>query len=446
MKKEDMRKKDSDVELVENVAALAEMAEKDGATSRVFFAGRVLKAGLIPLSDLLTLVVRPGSQKREYVRFTKEWPMAFKAASRVHRVPRYLCCALAGVLDGVMYLGTDEVRWSPLKPGERRKPVYPETEEATCGSTCHDLQERDLRLSRALNPIKSRRQRMIATLGKTMYDSRHTGEDLTVEDHLDLPKFVTSINLPYQKFEVRQDAADAVERAGRVIKAHSEGRKVVDEAGASMLLRVNYHANEGAWLNEMFTELAPLTGMYRLHDGRVEGRPEVPAGYDGDSEDVEGTKCLPLPVDLQICENPADAVNKQLDRLFVNQTRYIRFEPTVGKNWQLVREGQPLWLPLNTPKKMWSPAELAALPHYDDLCRLAALATVKEEGKLAYALIDVAIGHMTWVDLDSAPRVQLVRHVAGLCHYSNGIRCNLARLDIEAHLKTNRARPVVKTS
>lgn len=437
MKKQDgRRKRDNDVELLEGVAALAEMAEKDGATSRVFFAGRVLKAGLIPLSDLLTLVVRPGSHKREYARFTKEWPMAFKVAARDHRVPRYLCVALAGVLDGVMYLGTDEIRWSPLKPGEQRKPVYPETEGASCGATCHDLQERDLRLARALNPTKSRRQRMSAMLGKTMYDPRHAGVDLKVEEYLQLPSFLMSINLPYQKFKVRQDATDAVERAERAIKAHSEGHRVVDESGASMLLAVLKHANTGTWLD---ADTAPYTGMYALMpDGQIEGRHEAPAGYDGASEDVEGTKCLPV-IERDAFENPTDSVNTQLDKLFIGGNRYVRFEPTVGKDWTLVRQNQPLWRPLHTPLKVWTPAEMVAHPHYADLCLLAALATTETRGKLAYASLDLAIGSTAWVDLDSAPRVQLVRHVAELCHYSNGIRCNLARLDIEAHLKTNRA-------
>jgi len=453
---EGRQNRDNSVELLEGVVTLAEMAEKDGTTSRVFFAGRVAKSGRIPISDLITLVVRPGSHKREYVRFTKEWPKAFKVAARESRVPRYLCVAPAGVLDGVMYLGTDEIRWTPLKPGEQRKPVHPTAEEATCGSTCHDLQERDLRLARALRPSISRRQRMIAMLGKTMYDPKHFDrEDLVVEDHLQLPEFLVSINLPYQKFKLRQDATDAVERAERVIKAHAEGRKVVDEAGASMLLLVNWHANEGAWLNDMFSEAAFFTGMYRLHNGKIECRKEVPAGFEGDFEDIKGTedgsglihthRCEPEKYKTY-CENPADSVNKQLDKLFVGPNSYIKFEPTIGKDWTLVREGQPLWLPHNTPRKMWAPAELAALPHYHDLCRLAALATVKEEGKLAYASMDVAIGATAWVDLDSAPRVQLVRHVAALCHYSNGIRCNLARLDIEAHLRSYRAKAVGQPS
>jgi hypothetical protein len=442
------RRLDNDVEQLVGVATLAETAEKDGAISRVFFAGRVLKAGIIPISDLHTLIVRPGSHKREYVRFTNEWPKEHKVAARVHRVPRYLCVAPAGVLDGVMYLGTDEVRWSPLRPGEQRKPVHPEAEGASCGSTCHDLQERNLRLARALNPAKSRRQRMWAMLGRTMYDLKHfPPDDLVVEDSLQLPDFKMSINLPYQKFKMRQDATDAVDRAERVIKAHSKGLKVVEEAGASILLKVNFHANEGAWLNDLFTEQALFTGMYRLgKDGRIECRKELPVGHEEDFVAIIGTD-NGKPVELRCvqvkhqtyCENPSDSVNKQLDRLFIGPNGYIKFVPTVGKDWELVREGQPLWLPLNTPKKMWSPAELVALPHYNDLCRLAALATVKEEGKLAYASIDVVIGHAAWVDLDSAPRVQLVRHVAGLCHYSNGIRCNLARLDIEAHLRMNRA-------
>ena len=276
---------------------------------------------------------------------------------------------------------------------------------------------------------------MTVMLGRMMYDPSNE-DNLTVEDHLQLPSFPMSVNLPYQKFKVRQDATDVVERAERAIKAHSEGFKVVDESGASVLLAVLSHANTGTWLD---ADTAPYTGMYSLMpDGAIEGRHEAPAGYDGDSEDVEGTKCLPV-IERDSFENPTDSVNTQLDKLFVGSNRYIRFEPTVGKDWTLVRQNQPLWRPLHTPVKVWTPAEMVAHPRYADLCLLAALATTEIRGKLAYAALDLVVGSAAWVDLDSAPKVQLVRHVAGLCHYSNGIRCNLARLDIEAHLRSHRA-------
>jgi hypothetical protein len=448
MKKNSARAgKNDDVEVLKSIATLAELAEKDGANSRVFFAGLTMRSGIIPIADLLTLVIRPGSHKREYDRFSKNWPMAFEVAARVSRVPRYLGVALAGVLDGVMYLGTDEIRWSPLKPGEQRKPLYPEAEGACPGATCHDLMERDLRRARALHPGKSRRQRMTALLMRVMFDPKVCGEDLEPTSHLEPPKFLSSITLPYQKFRIRQDATDAVARAEHVIEAHSAGKRGVNESGANMLLRVNYHANEGAWLNELFTEQALFTGMFRLQaNGKIECRKEVPVGYEGDVENIKGLigenitdRPCELVAETTYCEDPTDKVNEQLDKLFAGPSHHVRFEPTVGKEWALIREGQPLWLPLGTPKKLWTPAELAAHPRYFDLCLLAALATVKMQGKMAYALFSVAIGSAAWADLDSVPRVQLIRQVAGLCHYSNGIRCDLSRLDIEAHLKTNRA-------
>lgn len=427
------------MDLLEGVSALVEKADRDHSACRVFFAGKAARTGIIPLSDLLVVVVKPGGKRREYNRFTKEWPNEFKVAGKIMKSPRYLCSAIAGVLDGVLYVGTDEVRWTPAVPREKRKPVPVDSEGAVCGCTRHDLHERDIRKVGALNPIRMARHRLLLVLGRAAYDPKVCGEELEIQDQLVTPMFLASVNLPYQKFRLRPDAADAVDRARHVLKALSHGHCVTDETGASVLLRVLKHANEGVWLQDAYgVERAPYTGMYRLGDksGNVFGYHEAPHGYDGDTEDVEGTKCLP-----QVDEfpDPSEAINDVLDQHFARGNRFVRFEPTVGKEWTMIRQGQPLWLPRNTPCKAWSPVEIAEHPQYEDLCLLAALATVEKRGKLTYADFNLVVGSAVWVDLDTAPRVQLVAGLAGLCHYSNGVRCNFSRLDIEAHIRTLRA-------
>lgn len=443
MAKRKPRRRPGDAELLESAALLAESAEKDGSASRIFFAGRNARSGVIPIADLLVIIIRHGLRCRDYTRFTKEWPREFKAVTRVTRLPRFLCSAPAGVLDGVLYLGTDEIRWTPIKSGEQRKPVPPGTEGCMPGATAHDLHERDLRRARSLNPVRIVWHRTLLMLGRKAYDLRacdQEEEGIEVSDHLRLPFFMTSINLPYQKFKLRRDEPDALRRAEHAIKASSEGRNVVEEAGASMLLRVLSHANEGVWLSDSYgVERAPFTGMYKLNPaGEVIGRPEVPVGYEGSAEDVGGTPCLSC-VNTVSFGDPSETINNELDKFFVVRDRHVRFQPTVGKEWAFVRQNHPLWLPQHTPRKLWTPAEMAMHPQYETLCLLAALATVEKRGKLAYADMDLVVGSAAWVDLDSAPRVQLVNGFAGLCHYSNGIRCNLAHLDIEAHLRETRA-------
>lgn len=446
-----------DKELMDNAATLAESAEKDGAVSRVFFAGRTSRAGIIPFTDLLVMVVKPGQRRRVYTRFTNEWPRDFKAVGCITRLPRFLCSVPAGMLDGIMYLGTEEVRWTPLRQGETRKPVRPGTDGCGPGCTSHDLHERDLRRARALNPIRLVWHRTLLMLGRLAYglkacaqegeeevkneeELEEEKEKLDVSDHLQLPDFLTSINLPFQKFKVRHDASDALGRAARAIQAFSEGRNVVEESGASLFLRVLRHASEGVWLSDACgVERAPYTGMFRLNNtGEIVGQAEAPVGYDGDTEDVGGIECLPA-LQTDTFPDPSEAVNTELDRFFEVGSRQARFCPTVTKEWRSIRQNQPLWLPEGTPKKVWDLDEMSKHPRYETLCLLAALATVEERGKLAYADLDLVAGSATWVNLDSVPRVQLVSGLAGLCHYSNGIRCNLAHLDIEAHLRETRA-------
>jgi len=441
MAKRKPRQAPVDMSLLENAGTLAEWAEKDGSAARVFFAGRAARSGIIPISDLLVMVIRPGIRRRPYTRFAKGWPRIFKEADRITRLPRFLCSVPAGVFEGVLYLGTDKIRWTPPKSGKQRKPVAPGTDGCTPGSTLHDLHERDLRRARSLNPVRTAWHRTLLMLGRTAYNLEACGqEEIEMSDHLRLPSFLASITLPYQKFKVRRDEPDALPRVKDVIKASAEGHDVVKEEGASMLLRVLHHACEGVWLHDCYgVERAPFTGMYKLSEaGKVIGQPEAPVGYEGSSEDVEGTKCLPR-LNTVSFGDPSEAVNEELDKLFDVRDRYVRFQPTVGKEWELVRQNQPLWLPQDTPKKTWEPEELQRHPSYEALCLLATLATVEKRGKLAYADIDLVKGSAAWVDLDSAPRVQLVSGLAGLCHYSNGIRCNLGHLDIEAHLRDTKA-------
>ncbi len=424
-------------DLLESVSGLVEKADRDGRACRVFFAGRSAKSGVIPTSDLIVILFKPGTKRREYSRFTKAWPNEFKVAGKITKNPRYLCSALAGVHDSVLFVGTDEVRWSPVKPGCERKPMACNLEGCTCGCTRHDLHERDLRKVGALNPVRMVRHRLILMLGRSAYDPKICGEELEIQDQLVLPNFMSSVSLPYQRFQLRSDASDCVDRAERFIKATIEGHQGVEKDGASMLLRVLRHANEGNWLNDWATEKAPYTGLFRLGDRgeSVYGYPEAPYGYEEDVADVEGTKCIPKPTEY---ENPSKAISDLLEKFFEGD-HHVRFEPTVGKEWTPLREGQALWLPKGTPRKNWAPAELAAHSNYKELCHLAALATVETRGRLAYADLDLTVGSATWVDLDSAPRVQLVSGLAGLAHYSNGIRCNLTRLDIEAHIRATRA-------
>lgn len=425
-------------ELLNSVTLLAERSDRDGNATRVFFAGRSSKGGIIPAGDLLVVFVKPGGKRREYTRFTKEWPGKFEPAGKIMRSPRYLCSAIAGVLDGTLYVGTDEVRWSPVKPGESRKPVAADSEGCACGCTRHDLHERDIRKVGALNPVRMVRHRLLLMLGKSAYDPKVCGEELEIQDQLQFPRFLTSVNLPYQRFKVRLDAEDAVERAKQVIRALSHGDCVMDETGASVLLRVLKHADEGIWTEDNYgVERAPYTGMFRLGDraGSVIGYHEAPVGYAECTEDVEGTKCLPRPDEFP---DFSDRVNDELDKYFEG-SHHVRFEPVVGKDWTMVRQGQPIWQPKATPKKQWTPAEIMAHPKFKDLALLAALATVETRGRLVYADADLVTGSAAWVDLDAAPRVQLVAGSAGLCHYGNGVRCDLSRLDIEAHIRSTRA-------
>jgi len=432
------RERGAGMELLEGVSALAEKADKDGPATRVFFAGRAARSGIIPASELLVLMLR-GGKRREYERFGPEWPSEFKVVGKVMKNPRYLCSAIAGMLSGTLYVGTDEVRWSPVKPGEARVPVPLGEKSGTCGCTRHDLHEKNLRKVGALNPVRMVRHRLLLMLGKAAFDPKVAGEDeLDVQDQLDFPTFYTSVTLPFTKFRLRQDAPDAVARAKHVIKTLSKGQPVTEERGCSMLLAVLRHANQGMWLgNEYAIEAAPYTGMFRLGDkaGCVLGQLEAPIGHDGETHDVEGTKCLPR---IDEFTAPTNIVNDELDRLFEGE-HHVRYEPTVGKDWQLVRQGQPLWLPKDTPKKAWTPEEIVAHPYYRDLQLLAALATVRVKDRLTLADIDLVVGTEAWVDLDSVPRVQLVGGAAGLCHFGNGTKCNLARLDIEAHIRENRA-------
>jgi len=431
-----MTKELAGAELLSDVTVLAEYADRDGSATRVFFAGRSSKGGIIPADELLVVFVKPGGKRREYTRFTKEWPAKFEAAGKIMKSPRYLCSAITGMLDGVLYVGTDEVRWSPVKPGEKRRPVAADSEGCACGCTRHDLHERDIRKVGALNPIRMVRHRLLIALGKSAYDRRNCGEELEICDQLRLPKFLASVNPPYQKFRLKADAPDAEERAQRILASYEQGELVSDEAGASVLLQVLKRANEGDWLAERYRgENAPFTGIFRLDPktGDILGRQALPTGAD-----TEGVEDEVVSEDVWRFPDFSDDVNLELDKLFEG-THHVCFDSMVTKDWTVVRQGQPLRLPKATPKKYWALGEIVAHPKFNDLALLAALATVETRGRLVYADANLVEGSAAWVDLDTAPRVQLIAGSAGLRYYGNGVRCDLSNLDIEAHIRSTRA-------
>lgn len=443
--------KQAGLDMLASVAALAERSSKDGSAFRLFFTGKSpSRSGIIPIADLLVMIFKPSTRQHEYARFTSAWPNEFRVAGRITKSPRYMCSALAGMLDGVLYVGTDEVRWSPVVPGETRRPVKIDTKQVACGCTRYDLVERDIRKVGALNPIRMIHHSFLLMMGRAAYDPTISGEEveidgeingapLEVQEQMVLPRFLASVNAPYQKFKLRSDKDDAVDRAKGVIKAMANNHCASNESGASILLQVLRRANEGVWLDDKYgVERAPYTGMFRIGDraGGIIGYHEAPHGYEGDAVDVGGVACLPQADEFS---DFSEAVNDQLDRLFDGGSHHVRFEPTAGKEWTAVRQGQPLWQPKGTPKKHWTPAEIAAHPKFKDLALLAALATVETNGRLSYADLDLVTGSAVWVDLDSAPRVQLVAGSAGLRHFGNGVRCDFGCLDIEAHIRATKA-------
>lgn len=439
---------------VKTLVKLREASDSENKNCiRVGFMTRSGKTGYVPVEDLVVLVDKPAREGRSYFRYDREWPKKLNVIGKKWRRGRLLCRVPVGVMDGVVYFGTTEMRWKATKKAGRwgrkvMRPVPVGTEGAISIGSRHDLMEQDLRSRVAFNPGKYAKQVLTLNLAVKMYNKSVREQEswqVTGYDEIVLPNVKVTAAPPYKRFKLREeDPKVAVETADRIIDHLRRGYAVTDERGASVLLNVLRCANEGCWTgNEAVTECAHYTGAYRYHCGVIEGREVAFKESDMPTVKIGGRYYLEK---SDTYKDPSEDVNKMIHRLFrVSSGFDTKFLPAIGEDWTHVRKGGSLWRPQGVDKADWTPEELVTNPHYEELCYLAALGTVQDEGTVAYADIDMVSGNSVVVDLDSAPNVQLVRTLEGLICSSSGIRCNLGRFDVEADFEEWRRKKKTQT-